>query len=320
MRVIGVATCAIDALSLPGDFPARLDPERLKGLSESIQRDGLIHPPLVRQSDKLVVCGGDRIAALKLAGQTLVEVRLCEASDTEVVRLRAAENVFRRADLEKRDEYLREYVAALEEEEVTTNGVSGQGVPKTEGKGKEEAPPKKRRGRPPSTKKKAREKAAADLGVSERTIRRAEEEPHEASDAPAPVIEMHGLQMPLELGLTLREVADAMDKLDNLFRLAQGVVTRLGRDIAGSAALRRVDLQRLHNDLHAMATGVRAIRPREACAYCKLHPKALPNCAGCKGSGYLLEPELAWVPEELKATGDAAGIYLRGKFERLADL
>lgn len=308
MKDLITATVALDTLVLPGDFQSRLDPERLKGLIDSIKDDGLIHPPLVRRGDRVVICGSDRIAAMKLAGMTEVEVRLCSASDTEVTRLRAAENIFRRADVDKRDEYLREYVAALQ----ATPEVSGQ-VVREPGQV----------GRPRSLKKAARDVAAAELGISERTLRRAE-----APEPPAPTLqpeappvpETFGLKMPWDLANDARAMAAALEGLDELLRKAQALATRLGKVLEGRPALGQVTLQALKGDLHSIAHGVRSCRPYAVCLYCKCNLVAMANCPGCKGSGYLVEHQLAGVPPELKATGEDRGIYVRGNFTRLADL
>jgi ParB-like nuclease domain len=94
-------TLPLAALVRPADIDVRKTQPHVIALSKSIARDGLIHALLV-SADRVdlkypVVCGGDRFAALELAGIRTARVSIVdEATATEVARLVRTENVLRR--------------------------------------------------------------------------------------------------------------------------------------------------------------------------------------------------------------------------------
>lgn len=96
----------ISAVSPSREQPRRRFPEEsIASLAESIERDGLLSPPMVRPSPGgyELIAGERRLRALKKLGAVTVDALVVEASDSEAAILSLVENL-QREDLHYLDE------------------------------------------------------------------------------------------------------------------------------------------------------------------------------------------------------------------------
>lgn len=308
MKVLGNKVFKLDALAFAKGWRKRLDAAEVDELAGSIRSNGLINLPLVRAKDKLVICGADRCAAVKLLKQSTVEVRVCEATDAEVERLRITENLHRHAHTPgELDDMRREYVTtrAAEIEKEKTEGsrgdISAPGCPKL--------------GRPASAAGAAKRELAAASGVSEDAIK------HSVARA-----EAKAAPKPEPTKPTGPQMTDAALALQGYLVSAR---TALGRAMASvTDALKSVpaayadhaDLALLHRQLKHASTALKMATPERLCPYCKAQKPHMKDCPACKGLSYLTPAQGGDVPKELLVSGDGAGIFVADKFVRLADL
>ncbi len=97
---------AVERIFPNPDQPRRqFDPEELQELSDSIARDGLLQPILVRESGDgyEIIAGERRWQASRLAGLERVPVRIKNADDDKVLELAMIENL-QRSDLNPMEE------------------------------------------------------------------------------------------------------------------------------------------------------------------------------------------------------------------------
>ena len=98
--------CPIDKLVPNKEQPRQgFDQKKLRGLTESVKAEGVIHPLIVRQhnSGYQIVAGERRWRAAKLAGLAEVPVIVKELTDAEVLELALIENI-QREDLNPLEE------------------------------------------------------------------------------------------------------------------------------------------------------------------------------------------------------------------------
>lgn len=308
MKWLGVKQAAMDALKLPGDFKARLKAPHVAARAKSIKELGVIALPIVEWKTKRLIAGCDRVAALTLNGADVVEVRAVEGTPEELRRLMLAENIERRP--KERDELLVEYAAVIEAE-VVAERVNGQ-------------PSEKPPGRPQTPKGEARERAAAALGVSPESIRKAQERLADKAKEPAKkterLYEDWGLKIPATVDTAVTTLIESMDSADQVLRGVQSSLTRALEACPESWQWLRIRLATMHSEAKAIAQKVRATRPRAVCPYCKGVAALAKKCAACAGATVVNGERLDSVPAELRLRGDDAMVSVDGQPVRLADL
>jgi uncharacterized ParB-like nuclease family protein len=122
---------AIKDISVPKNRLRKPDPDKVKGLMESIERGELYQPILVRPKPKgrgyLLVFGGNRFEAIKKLGRKTIEARIKKLTDDEALIAEIEENLIR-ADLSKEqreDQTLMLKEAYLRAHPETKQGGSG---------------------------------------------------------------------------------------------------------------------------------------------------------------------------------------------------
>lgn len=99
---------AIESIALVANQPRRyFDPDKLRGLTESVRQHGILEPILVRPSEKdgmyELVAGEQRFRAAQEVGLTSIPVVIRELSDEEALQLALVENL-QREDLNPLEE------------------------------------------------------------------------------------------------------------------------------------------------------------------------------------------------------------------------
>jgi len=99
---------AIESIALVANQPRRyFDPDKLRGLTESVRQHGILEPILVRPSEKdgmyELVAGERRFRAAQEVGLTSIPVVIRELSDEEALQLALVENL-QREDLNPLEE------------------------------------------------------------------------------------------------------------------------------------------------------------------------------------------------------------------------
>ena len=288
-----------------------------------------IHAPTVRTSDKRLICGRDRMAALVMLKAKKAWVRLVDCTDAEAQELELAENVYRRN--ENRAELIAQLVGLKEQQvraevELTQRapGVGGDD-PSQRGKGAS-SDPETRAGQR-AIKAEARKRGARDGGITTSAIRKAERAAEKSSAAPmsgelgsAPAAEAGEPALTLDLlgcddasakavAKYARKDQEAIDEADQALRHAQAVLRRLTPCTA---------FKQLHEQVHRVASLVRSARPEAICPWCKGLPKSDVACGPCAGLGYVTDEMRARAPKELREGPPLVAID--GKFYPYADV
>ncbi|MCA1824373.1 MAG: hypothetical protein LC640_08960 [Frankia sp.] len=295
-------TVAIDSLCLPGNWRQRLAAPHVRALADSGE---ILQPPAIRKADRSVIYGADRLAAQHVRGDVEALVWVVNCDDDEAARLRLIENLHRRHD--DRDA-LADALVALELRRLEAATAASQGMTPPVISGQ----PDRKPGRPVTDKGKAREAAAKALGTTKEAIRSAEKRAAKDTDQ---VIDFHEAP-PAVPGL---DVATALDEIDRHLRAALTGITKLAKE--HPELTERFPLGDVKWTLkEKVAPGIRACKPEGRCPYCKLVASELPNCAACKGSGWVTGDQMRDVPKELLLDGPGEGIFVGGKFVTLAEL
>lgn len=310
---------SLAAMRLPGDWQQRLASAHVAALAASGE---VLQPPAVRKADRSVIFGGDRLASLHVRGESEAWIWLYDVDEDEAERMRLVENLERRHD--NRDK-LKAQLVALELRRAPAVTLGNLPIVADAEQQKKPGPPK-------SAKGVAREKAAEALGVTPEAVRSAEkreaarqrhdDEPEvgtqQLGDGTQPVPAPAGAAAspPAAPGL---DIAVALDEVDRHLKAALAGVTKLCK--AHPELVERFGVQQAKWQVKEGAAALRAMKPAAPCLYCKCWPSELPNCAACKGSGWLTEDAMKGdVPPELRILGEGEGIFVGGVFVTLADL
>jgi hypothetical protein len=329
----------------PDAFIARTTSPHVLALWESIKEVGLLHHPMLRQSDLRVIHGEDRIAAHYAGGATEVACTLVECTDEELLTIRRHENAHRRdesaAELlarveaaEKELQYVRDFVPTISADcHIDTESVAAgviQFYPGADGEllesvpwsvpsrddlvsavlAAEPTPEPRKAGRPKSRRGKALDQIAAEVGRTPNAVRKATE--RQAKKRELNVIELWGREQPpawLDPVLEARAgFTDAAAKV----QAAMAALTRLG----SASQLRDGVLGAQHGALKEVGQQLRLCRPAALCAWCKNLRGVVGNCTACRGLGYLTEEELGQVPDKLK---DPRVVMVEGRATRVEE-
>lgn len=287
-KQVRIASLNVDA----ADIRKRTKAAHVAELAQNIRESGdqPIHAPTVRASDKRLLCGRDRVAALMMLKAKKAWIHLVDCDDAEAAQLEAWENVYRRP-VENRAQILAALVASKEQQIAAATGDT---VPGSTGRVKAEA----------------RRQVARAAGITTGAVKKAEQRAKAAAALPSPAEvmgEFEGVPQSAVLALDLlgcddnsaravakyaRKDQEAIDEADKYLQLAQ-------RAISGMAA--GAVQQQLHADVHRVASRVRSHRPEFLCPWCKGLPKAtLPGCVPCAGMGYVPAEVCERAPKELR--------------------
>ena len=310
----------IDKLILPGNFPERLESEDVAHLSESINQIGMISVPIVREDDLRVLAGRDRVAAKRVGGEQICEVRIVRCTETEAELIELDENLQRRHHTQeqidamrvRRVELEKKLLAERQEAEMEEAGAADPGTEPPESE------PSRGRGRP---RNQAVHNAAKQAGVSTSTVYRSQRrnQGREKPRTPAPPsIKAHGIEIPEETKSAIADLVRLFAEADRHVRNAQSAMTRVQ---SSKLPLDASILSRIKEDLAGVASRIRSAAPSEACAYCKWHPVVLPECAACGGSGFLRVDQVGFVMEELKEWDlSKAVVSYNGNFVKYSEI
>lgn len=290
MKFLRTGKVKIAALTLPGDWRARLASEHVRDLARSVDELALIHRPAVRE-DNAIITGRDRIAAMHLLGHEVIDVDVFTATDHEVQLAIIVENLRRRVD--NRDKLLADLADLYRRFETHPAEVVVQS----------EQQSKPGRKKAPATV--AREKAAAAAGVTTEAVRAAEnrEKARAAELTPEPA------DLPVAPGA---DVAGALDAIDRLLVQAKTLLTKLTG--AHPALMERFPVHQAQTALNDATTRLRGMRPHVVCPYgdCAVVGAVNGNCPACHGSGWITADQAAQVPKDLKGSPGAGAEVLTG--------
>lgn len=326
------------------DVKKRSKAAHVAELAASIRESGddLIHAPTVRAESRELVCGRDRIAALIMLKAKKLWVHLVDCTDAEARMLERAENAYRRP-IENRDQLIAEMVALASAQIVAESAVAAR-------EGGTVSPPSKHAvtatarkqvaraaGIKPASVKKAQQRAARKASgggpsAAAETPSTARREPMASSpggydmatsgaaaggasgeDVQPPTLDLLGCDDASGEAVAkfARGDQEAIDRADQLLRQAQGELRKLTTCTA---------FQQLHQQVHRVASMVRAARPEFICPWCKGLPKTtVAACEPCAGLGYVSHEIAGRSPPELR-NADAPIVMIDGKAFPYADV
>lgn len=270
----GVRKYRIGLLRLPGDWQRILDSPAAQEQAESIRRVGLIHHPVVRRSDRLLICGHTRIAGLVILGETHVNAKVIECSDEHVEAMRAEENSERTHDPEAQ----RMAREAREERivEVTQEIVDAGVENRSEW----------------SVKAEARGVVAEEAGIKRKSLHQSDwrererQKKLEAEQAAllANPVNDRGMEMDpaflVQLGLVRKRVNDAKAKVTS-------AVTTLRTMKTQGLPFSHGVIDELVVGLQIVAKDIAIEAPRTLCYYCRALRGVVEGCADCKSTGWM---------------------------------
>jgi ParB-like chromosome segregation protein Spo0J len=275
MNVVGLKEVPLSTVRLPGDFKKRLDAPHVAERAKSLEGVGLIHEPLVRRKGKQweVIAGLDRIAAHFVAKRESVSVKVVECTDAEVMKIRREENVQRRHDKEEQSRLMTELLEQYTSEEED------------------------RIDSPKKARAKARERVAAELGLSPETIRKKEWEAEQKTEPVGPPIKTLGMSLSEDFAKKVALAQRGIDATEALLKRAQSTVTTMAKELG--LAFPQARLERLREEIHAQASHCRGLRPVSLCPWCKGLDGVQEGCGACFGTGFITASQENAVPAEL---------------------
>jgi ParB-like chromosome segregation protein Spo0J len=258
--------------------------------------DQPIHAVTVRASDKRLLCGRDRMAALMVLKAKSVWVHLVDCNDVEARQLELAENIHRRPV--DRNSLIAQLVAVTEQ--ALTDGSQGQLSPAPQRGARAQARKEVARaaGVTPAAVKKA-EQRAAQKSTAASNLPTGTSEPAAVAVEPAlftPCIDLLGLPVSRETATANEWSADvqaALDEADKHLRLAQAALKKLE-----TCTFPKTPQQQLYAEVHRLADRVRSHRPASICPWCKHVPAVTETCNPCVALGYVSEEVALRAPKE----------------------
>lgn len=301
MSFLGYKQLRVTEVVKPGGWRVLLKEPRIAELAESIKRDGNFAPPIIRKSDKSIVCGHDRLAAIDSLRAEWFEARLWDGSDEERDRVRRDENRLRRSFSDSEKAAMR---TAFEASVANIRNVPEYS--KSAESDDSDPEPTRGRGRPKTPEREAIRRVAAKHGASERAVADVVK-----SSPPKPV----GPQMTYAALALQGYLVSARTALGR----AMASVTDALKSVPAAYA-DHADLALLHRQLKHASTALKMATPERLCPYCKAQKPHMKDCPACKGLSYLTPAQGGDVPKELLVSGDGAGIFVADTFVRLTDL
>lgn len=307
----GLKEVKIAKLKLPGDMRQRMLEPRVEQRAASIEEHGLIHKPLVRACDMLLIAGRDRVAAHMRLNRETVLVELVDCSDEELPKLEREENMQRRHDPIEQQRLMLEIVQQRTEEVLEREpGIRPSGP-----------------GRTQTARGKARRSVAVERGIEPESIRKAEYRERKAKAAelagkskedPYKVCPIRTLGMTLSetFILNVHRVLNYTTQITTLLRRAQGLATELEKSPAPFAKAR---LERMRDELRAVSHAWDAAKPEALCPACKGLDGLQEECVMCVTTGYITKNQAENISEELWDEEEPRVLY-RGKVRFLDEV
>jgi ParB-like chromosome segregation protein Spo0J len=321
----GMQTLKIAKLKLPGDIATRRRSPKVVTLGNSFQATGgqPMNPPVVEKGTWKLIAGGDRISGCMNEGLTEVDCLVVSGSEDELRETMLIENAMRRHSSSEQDVALHELVKlhqAREQEEEFPEVTKELEVELDE---EEPEPPKKTH--PHKVKARAIEAVAQMTGKSHSAVKNAtmrarkkeaekrETAPVAVEEPPVLVIESMGLDVPDAIAKQTALEHAGLQAIHRELVTLQAKLTRFEGEVGHQ-------FQSLKASLHDAAVNANNALPESVCPWCKLTVRQV-GCPGCSGKGWLTAGEMKAVRDEhLMVTGPAAGIYVDGKFQKLAEV
>lgn len=344
MKFIGVKRLKIEALKLPGDWKKILKSDDAGTLAESLAHVPILQRPGVRKKDRAVIWGRHRLAALHIDGQRSAEVDLWDCSDEELALAKDVENAFRRGpDVMSRMRLIERWAKEIADARAEDAGEKPEAAERNK---RDNVPVIAQRGKPKTAKGEARERVAALAGVTPETLRKQEQrakakepaKPIEWGDMSGPggkeladqhhwiaqlrSFEYYGLidLVTEDFARLVVETRRAIDQVDKDLRRTLAGITEMEKTISPSV-FADLDLQTVYSRIQQQASALRAIYPVALCPYCKGVSDLMRRCKGCNGLSTVGQEALDRAPEELRAGGDGAGVFVKpNEFRRLSEL
>lgn len=300
MKIIGLKSVPISKLKLPGNWTKILRDPEVQARAASIKQVGLIHEPVVRKSDMLLIAGRRRVAAHLRNGDKSVMIKLIECTDHEAAIIEQAENAERTHDSDKQGSAQARLVELLAKEISEREGVRLKGP-----------------GRGRTAKGRARELVAASRGVSPNAVRqaeyrerkRAESRGQPAAKAPkvpaaAPLIRTFGIHLEAEFVRDLKELQDLNEACERAATAALQAVKQLRKRYAEPAdGLPPFAFPETYDkalDLLSQASSeIRGLRPVSVCPSCKAVDEISEECGHCRRLQYITRRQEPLVPAHL---------------------
>lgn len=271
----GQAMVMISDLILPDDMDERIESELVKWLAVTEKRHGIIHPPLVRKKDKLVIAGRNRVAARLKNGHEDMLVEYADMTNKEAKEVEKNENLFRSHDKDAYHEAVREMQAGFQEEEEMLAKVDER---------------KKPPGRPSSAKNRAIKRTAEATALHPVTVKRIVEKV-EAKEVEGPPIHTFGLVVDDKWLGDVRDVQRQLGEVNQKLRRCRQVIALLMESEELPVPMQA--LSRKHDELKQTAADLKAMYPENLCPGCKGVSIATENCAFCRAAGWVgkLDPK-----------------------------
>lgn len=307
MRIVGTRDIKFADLKFDVDFRSLLTLDDVKEKAESIRKNGLIHVPVIRQSDNAVLVGRKRIAALYLLGYKSYELEVAEEAEGTAGELVTIAENLHRAELtpEQKSKQRARYVAILRGQVKQASREPGEDDGEDERRDVTDIMSvTPRQSAQVSTKNDAVRKAAKDLGVTERQLHRdiatAEGKKPEKKKEP-PAIATLGVKVDKKVDEECRVVRGYLLATAQMLVQAQSQLTQLEKC---GYPFPNATTQRLREHIQTAHDEVKAQMPAAACPYCREKPQA--SCTACQGRGWVTERVLGSAPSDLLDPNRAA--------------
>jgi hypothetical protein len=322
---LGIHKVQISALKLDFSYERYMSDEiksqEVKDMAESIEdTGGPIHLPVVRDSDKRLISGRTRMAAIMYNGMSWTDVRLCECNDDEMFRIERIENVSRRHDVDEQQQLIVELVEHRKKELEDEKKAAAQ-------KAIEEDRPVEKPatvGRPKKTKTVAREQVAKELGMSPAAVRMVEDRHRKKKEK-----EVEGTFQMLDFacwGIDVKKsvmaqwvkLKDDLQEIAIRLQSAQVLITHWRKQDTPPPFHPAV-MDRIYDEIKTTKKYINSQIPYSLCPYCKGTKHFQDNCKACGGLGWIPVAMRKDIPAELTDDFDPM-IQVNGMLHRLEDV
>lgn len=300
MMTVGLRKVPIAKLRLPGDWRAKMNDPGVPAMAESQKLLGIIHDPVVRESDWKLFAGCTRVAGALYNGEEEILCKLVECTDEEGELITLTENLYRRhaspgPETQELVRKLAERVTILRLE-----------------RGKETiVEPGRKKGRLKLPKTVAREIVAQATGKTKEAQRKSEQRFRKKQET---LIAQHDHDADLGIASPWAEIDDTFRRQTNqVVKATHDISQLLSRAVGGITALvdsgnpvHQARLNRLKEEVALCSRTMRGMVPSSLCPYCKGVeevqngiPDVRKPCGGCMGTGYITKNQEEGVPKEL---------------------
>ena len=303
---VGWRDVALATLKLPGNWRKTLDDPGVPAMAESQKLVGIVHEPIVRERDKLLVVGGRRVAGALHNGEETLVCKLVDCTDEEVDILRLIENGYR------------EHMSPDRRKELVDSLAEKIAILRTE-RGKETVlEPARKKGRHKLPRTVAREVISQATGRSPEAQRKSEQRFEKKQKAVMEAVDHDadlGINAPWadlddDFKRQTNKVVRHTHEISQLLSRAIGSITQL---VESGLPVHQARLNRLKEDLALCSKTMRGMIPSDLCPFCKGADTVQEHCGGCLSTGYITQNQREGVPKELWEVGEKAVVMQRGK-------